>query len=139
MARDENQRQAGLGVCGVSCATLGHFDFLMGNHGGFQVKDIQDETHPHSERMVMVGVSKAAERGTKEGGNQFSDLHASDGVLDGGREGGVAAENWEDRDIWFGPLGGTFRGWDWKKLGRGSSGKGDMGVLSVDTVSPKRP
>lgn len=62
----------------------------------------------------MVGVSKKAERGTMEGGNQFSDLHASDGVPDGGREGGVATETGKTETSglghWVAPsAGGTGR------------------------------
>lgn len=56
----------------------------------------------------MVGVSKKAERGTMEGGNQFSDLHASDGVPVGGREGGVATETGKTYGLghWVAPSAG---------------------------------
>lgn len=41
--------------------------------------------------------------------------------------------------MWFGSLGGTLRGRDWKKPGRGSRGKKNTEALTVDTISPKRP
>lgn len=65
-----------------------------------------------------------------EGWNQFSSLRARDDVLTagrgwvGGRPGqGVAVGAWEDRDTWFGPLGGALMGRDWKKPGSRCSGE----------------